>query len=70
MPVSLEWSELTYKVPVGKGKKRSIKVILNELSGALPPGRLLAVMGEEGGPSMGTCREGVHGRALLLNSVP
>ena len=46
--ITLEWRELTYKVVVGKRKQRTYKTILDGLSGAVSPGRLLAVMGPTG----------------------
>ena len=46
--ITLEWRDLTYKVVVGKRKQRTFKTILDGLSGAVSPGRLLAVMGPTG----------------------
>ncbi len=46
--VALEWRNLTYTVPVGKGKKKSTKMILDRLTGVAPPGHLLAIMGPTG----------------------
>ena len=48
--MALEWRNLTYTVPVGKGKKKSTKMILDRLTGVAPPGHLLAIMGPTGGP--------------------
>ena len=49
--VALEWRNLTYTVPVGKGKKKRTKKILDRLTGVAPPGHLLAIMGPTGAPS-------------------
>jgi ABC-type multidrug transport system ATPase subunit len=46
--VALEWRNLTYTVPVGKGKKKGTKMILDRLTGVAPPGHLLAIMGPTG----------------------
>jgi hypothetical protein len=46
--VTIQWQELTYTVPVGRGKKRSTKTVLDAMSGHVEPGRLLAVMGPTG----------------------
>lgn len=46
--ITLEWKNLTYVVPVGRGKNRVEKTILHGLSAQVPPGRLLAVMGPTG----------------------
>ena len=48
MKITIEWKDLTYLVNVGRGKKKSAKTILDSLSGQVPPGRLLAVMGPTG----------------------
>lgn len=46
--MALEWKHLTYTVPVGRGKKKTTKTILDRLSGVAPPGHLLAIMGPTG----------------------
>lgn len=46
--MALEWRNLTYTVPVGRGKKKTTKTILDRLSGVAPPGHLLAIMGPTG----------------------
>lgn len=46
--VALEWRDLTYSIPVGRKKSRSIKTILSRLSSHVPPGRLVAIMGPTG----------------------
>lgn len=68
--VTLQWERLTYSVTVGRGKKRTVKTILDGISGHLEPGRLLAVMGPTGelmlmlwADVMGS---GLVGRRLLL----
>ena len=48
--MALEWRNLTYTVPVGKGKKKGTKMILDRLTGVAPPGHLLAIMGPTGAP--------------------
>ena len=48
MRLSIEWKNLTYTVPIGKKKKRKTKVILDQVSARVPPGRLVAVMGPTG----------------------
>lgn len=51
MSVSITWSELTYTVPVRLGRqlrKRGTKVVLDGVSGHVPPERLLAIMGPTG----------------------
>lgn len=55
LSITLEWRDLRYKVPVGGGRtccvrrSRSERIILDGLSGVMPPGRLLAIMGGCGG---------------------
>ena len=46
--VRLQWSGLTYSVTLGRGKSRTIKTILDGVSGAAQPGQLLAIMGPTG----------------------
>lgn len=51
MSVSITWSDLTYTVPVRVGRairKRGTKVVLEKVSGHVPPERLLAIMGPTG----------------------
>lgn len=56
--VTLQWERLTYSVTVGRGKKRTVKTILDGISGHLEPGRLLAVMGPTG-----------SGKTSLINAL-
>lgn len=46
--VTIEWHNLTYSVPIGRGKKRTERTILDNLSAQVPPGRLVAIMGPTG----------------------
>lgn len=48
MPITLEWKNLNYSVLVGKRKHQTAKTILDNLSGQVNPGRLLAIMGPTG----------------------
>lgn len=48
--VALEWRNLSYSIPVGRGKKASRKTILSSLSSHVPPGRLVAIMGAWASP--------------------
>lgn len=51
MSVSITWNNLTYTVPVRVGRqlrKRGTKVVLDGVSGHVPPERLLAIMGPTG----------------------
>jgi ATP-binding cassette subfamily G (WHITE) protein 2 len=56
--VTLEWKNLTYQLWVGKGKNKYLKTILNGVSGAVPSGRLVAVMAPTGG-----------GKTSLINAL-
>jgi len=56
--ITIEWKNLTYIVPVGKGKKMTSKTILEDLNGQVPAGRLLAVMGPTG-----------SGKTSLINAL-
>eukprot|EP00887_Chlorella_sp_A99_P005572 scaffold1.g5572.t1 len=56
--LELEWRDLTYAIPLGRGKKRTERIILDSLSGAVQPGRLLAILGPSG------C-----GKSSLLNAL-
>jgi hypothetical protein len=42
LKITIEWRDLTYVVTVGRRKKRAPKTVLENLSGQVPPGRLLA----------------------------
>ncbi len=44
--VTLEWRHLSYRVPVGRRRRRFSREILQDMSAVVPPGRLVAVMGE------------------------
>ena len=44
----LEWTNLTYTIPVGRGKSRTTKTILYNLSASVAPGRLVIAMGPTG----------------------
>lgn len=63
--VTLEWRDLSYSVTVGGGRRLCFKRpgrerrILDSLSAAVPPGRLLAIMGECG------AAPGVRGTAVV-----
>ena len=57
-PLALLPSTLLSPVPVGKGKGRTTKTILSDLSGHVLPGSLLAVMGPTG-----------SGKTSLLNAL-
>ncbi len=49
--VNITWTGLNYTVPVRVGKqlrKRGTKVVLDNVSGHVPPERLLAIMGPTG----------------------
>lgn len=46
--VRLEWTGLTYSVTLGRGKHRTVKTILDGVSGVAQPGQLLALMGPTG----------------------
>lgn len=46
--VTIQWRALSYTVPVGRGKKRTTKTVLDAMNGHVEPGRLLAVMGPTG----------------------
>ncbi len=46
---SLSWRNIGYTVQVKDGKKKVPKELLHEVSGAAPPGRLVALMGSTGG---------------------
>ena len=48
MPITLEWKNLNYSVIVGKRKNKTVKTILDNLTGQVTPGRLLAIMGPTG----------------------
>jgi ABC-type multidrug transport system ATPase subunit/ABC-type multidrug transport system permease subunit len=56
--LTIEWKNLTYIVPIGKGKKMTHKTILDDLSGQVPSSRLLAVMGPTG-----------SGKTSLINAL-
>jgi hypothetical protein len=46
---SLSWTNVHYNVFVNTDKVKTKKVLLNGVSGAAPPGRLVALMGATGG---------------------
>ena len=46
--MQLEWEGLSYTVPVGRGRGRAVKTVLDSISGSAAPGQLLAVMGPTG----------------------
>lgn len=46
--VTVEWQNLSYRIQIGRRKDRTTKTILDDLSGQIPPGRLLAIMGPTG----------------------
>jgi hypothetical protein len=46
---SLSWTNIGYSVFVKANKVKTKKVLLNGVSGAAPPGRLVALMGATGG---------------------
>ncbi|KAG7673347.1 hypothetical protein Ndes2526B_g03213 [Nannochloris sp. 'desiccata'] len=56
--ITVEWKNITYIMPIGKGKKKTVKTILEDLSGQVPAGRLLAVMGPTG-----------SGKTSLINAL-
>jgi ABC-type multidrug transport system ATPase subunit len=50
--VSLSWNNVQYNIPVGKaakGEAQPMRTILDGLTGAAPPSKLLAIMGPSGG---------------------
>ncbi len=46
--VAIEWHSVTYTVPVGRGKKRTSRTIIDSACGRVTPGHLLAIMGPTG----------------------
>ena len=51
-PASLAWRDIGYSVPVTVDKKKTDKVLLAGVSGAAPPGKMVALMGATGGTSL------------------
>ena len=48
-PASLAWRDIGYSVDIVVEKKKVPKVLLNGISGAATPGKLVALMGATGG---------------------
>ena len=46
--VKLEWSNISYSVPVGDKENIEMKTILHPISGSAKPGELFAIMGTSG----------------------
>lgn len=55
--MSIAFTNLSYKVTVGKGKSAKDKIILNDLSGYVKAGSFVAIMGPSGEPT----NEGIVG---------
>jgi len=47
-PVEITWKNLTSSIMVGKRKKKTRRVLLNNVNGYVRPGQLLAIMGPSG----------------------
>lgn len=46
--VAIEWSNLTYSITLGHLRRKRTKHVLEDIWGAVSPGRLLAIMGPSG----------------------
>jgi len=71
---SLSWSNITYTVQMGKGKKQVEKIILNNISGTLASSHFLAIMGPTGSGKTSLLnvlagRVGYNKKSLLTGSI-
>ena len=57
--VKLEWSNISYAVPIGEKEIHEMKTILHPISGSAKPGELFAIMRTSGAGKVIHCTVGV-----------